>query len=352
MSSKKSKSEISVDPDNIEEALKKLEKCDGVNMETINLLKAAAKRGLKGEKADKNICPAAVKISTRERVNRAILEDKEVYELTINKKKFYFMRCSRPYYEGNKYCFKHAKTEDENPDNFFIFEKIKKNNNAKHLTNEDLLDIKKGGHEKAADDNPNPVVIITITQGLKNTIAKMFNIKKKLDNGESDTENGNSDENTDSENKSENNSENNSETEGEIGDETKDDNETKEENNDEKTEKNEEEEAEVTEINTKDGRILYYSAEDNNIYEPDEDEGKKIGKLMEVNDKDAPILYQDKYYIVADETIIEKNNVNYVRCVVSDKAYRDIDGEYIKVGKVKKQKNGKMEIELDKKSKK
>lgn len=348
MSSKKEKNEISVDMDNFEQALKQLAKCDGVNSEMINLLKAAAQKELKSEK---HICPAAVRITTKSRVNKAILEDKEVYEIVINKKTYYFARCSKPYTDGEKYCHKHAKTEEENPDNLFIFEKIKKKPDAKHLTSNDLLEIKKSGTEKVADDNPNPVIIITVTQTLKNTIAKMFKVEKdSSDKDDEEEEEDTKEEEEDTKEEEEDKKEEEEDKKEEK--DTKEEEEETEINEEKENEENEEEEIDAEEIKTKDGRELCYSISNNKIYEQDKDDHKELGELLEVNDNEAPILYGGKNCIVSSEHPIEKNNIEYTVCALSDKVYKKMDDGYVKVGKIKRLKNGKIDIELDKKNKK
>lgn len=109
-------------------------------------------------------------------------------------------------------------------------------------------------------------------------------------------------------------------------------------------------EIEVGEISAKNGRLLYYSASDNKVYEMDKnDEAIKLGILLPVDYNRAPITYQGKKYIVADFEPLKNDNKEYKKCVLENKLYQKINNKYIKVGKLEKQKDGEMKPKFDKK---
>ncbi len=80
-------------------------------------------------------------------------------------------------------------------------------------------------------------------------------------------------------------------------------------------------------------------------------EGTELGALMPVNDKSAPIYYKDfNSDCIVGVDLIDKGE-SYVRCVLSDKLYKNQDQKLNNVGKVEIKK-GNIKVILNKKKNK
>jgi hypothetical protein len=322
---------------------------------------------LKKDDLKNDICKAARYLNTKQSAIDAINKGIKVYilseEIGGKVKIRPYTECSRPCYADNDFCWKHSTTPNTlnyvsdivNNVNSKIakLEHFQPNNKRKLVKNELISKL------QSNDSSKKPILRIKVTEDFikeiehilktnsifldeSKSIKKVSNLKdKKKSNKNIIIENNNIDENEfdDEYNQLEEEEELQEEEEEEeeeedddiiiendidVQNETDIQNET-EEVSDTEEEDDEEEELDVSEIHTKNGKLLYLSAKDNTIYEPNSDGGGEIlGKLMRVGTKDAPYHDNNKYYIVGDE--ITFSGKKYIICKITNMIFSNSNG--------------------------
>lgn len=280
------------------------------------------------------ICDAAVKLNTGAKINKALADENgEIYMVKNDKLTEYFKKCTRAVQEGCQYCHKHNISATTNPQTFKTFDNVKRA--GKRLNSSDEIETKTS--KRAGGGNDNALIVINCTQTLKKHVMEFFGFdgvdvnietEKKAKTAKTTKNKGKEEESEKEEEKEETESESEEEEFAEA-----------------KDEEDSCVEAETTPIQTKSGREL-------NLYEDKvyDDDGEELGKFVEVSEKNAPIEYRESYYIVGED--VTHGGIDYVRCVLSDVLYRDVDGNYKKAGSAKKQKDGSFKFTINKTIKK
>lgn len=294
----------------------------------------------KRTKNDKSICPAAVKVQTKGRVNDKIEKGETVYRLKNDNKDEYFSSCTRTILEGKKLCFKHNEAQSKNPDNLYMFDDISGNNDSYKMGKKDLLEVRKTSNKKeSTQKNPNPIITVSLTKALRDQMESFV---------DADTDNKDHDDDpTDDHDESQEESDN---EEASVHEEETPEQEDASEESEQ--EEDSDDEASTIEFSTKDGRTLYLDQSNETVYElDDESEGVEIGKLMTVNDSSAPIYLESMKSDCIVGTELVDNGKEYIRCTVSNKLYQQKAKNLVLVGHVNVAKNKSLKVVLDKKGK-
>jgi hypothetical protein len=306
----------------------------------------------KKEDSKNEICKAARYLNTKQSAIDAINKGIKVYilseEIGGKVKIRPYTECSRPCYADNDFCWKHSTTPNTlNYMNDIInnvnsktakLEHFQPNSKRKLVKNELISKL------QSNDSSKKPILRIKVTEDfikeiehiLKTNpiflnesmnIKKITNLKDKVKE-EFKKSKSSKEENEDffedeehEEDDLKQESEEESETE-EVEDEDEDED---EDNVEDKDKDEEEEELDVSEIHTNSGRLLYLSAKDNTVYEPDNDGGGEIlGKLMRVGTKEAPYHDNNKYFIVGDEFTF--SGKKYIICKITNMVFSESKG--------------------------
>lgn len=315
---------------------------------------------------EKNICKAAVKITTYGVAYENRLNNKEVYLVKEKVKGMYktsaYIRCSKTSPENCTFCHIHERMNKLNNSGIKIFEEdiIPKDSGdkTKWLANlkDDFFDNMR--KKKKKNDNntfsfsneADPVLLILnnknskictmlynyATQLLKDIDikenSKKSNKKEKIDKQKSISENilDSLDNNSNIENIIEKESKSNIEKNDEVNeidevDEIEEETESiseKEINNSSESENESESEEELEpddEIYTNDGQQLYIK--DMNVYKPDEDSGcTEIGILIEISEKHHTVKYNDKLYSIFHKDTHNRKGDVYI-CIITNKVF-------------------------------
>jgi len=137
----------------------------------------------KSKTKEKDICPAAVKIITKGKVNDYISDNKTVYCLTLDKekdKKAWYANCTRPLYECKEFCYKHPITYDDGGQVLLFQDDIVDKKGAYLMTEDDILITRNTNviEDTTQSDNPNPILRVTITSDLKEQIKNYLDKPK------------------------------------------------------------------------------------------------------------------------------------------------------------------------------
>lgn len=333
-------------------------------------------------KKEKKYCNAAIVKNIKaaklliEKGNKIILNDK-----TIGKKNktIAYSRCTKKQRENSKYCGIHEKKADS--EKFKIFSVIESYHTSRVATINDIFFNKNAVENKIL--NSNQFISFEITENLRNKFETMFKMSQNIDDDTSDNEffdtksehpdeNSNSERDdifydskseilSDNDNSSKNNDDNlsdndNSSYDNKLSDDDKLSNDDNLSDNDNSSD--DDNEIHCTAISTKDGEKTFACDINDTLDVYDQEHGPvdkdgnpmPIGKLTEVNDLDAPIFYENQYYIVAK--VLNYKNKNYQHCVISDRAYIRKCSILTYAGKVcKNKKTGNLYLRSNKKSK-
>ncbi len=305
-------------------------------------------------KKQKNLCPAAVKLTPKDKVNTFILEGKDVYGMKVDGKDEYYGACSRTEYitkdtepGENKcgFCFKHNDTYQSNPKNVHLFKDLMESKKTWKMTEDKLLETKRPTRlNRDGIVNPNPILQMSITKGLKEKMRSYYELFFG-DESNTESESGKDSESAQSSASASASASENDSPPDEQSDKVQSDQE-EEDVKSEQDEKSDDDELEAIPITTKDGRELYLNEETHVVYsmEDEEDGGTEMGELMSVNNKIAPIVHEGGTYIVGKEY-----DDKYIQCVLSDKLYQKENGVLKYVGHLEKAKNGSTKVVLNKK---
>jgi hypothetical protein len=328
------------------------------------------KLDLKKDESKNEICKAARYLNTKQSAIDAINKGIKVYILSEEvggKIKIRpYTECSRPCYADDDFCWKHSTTPNTlnyvndivNNVNSKIakLEHFQPNSKRKLVKNELISKL------QSNDPSKKPILRIKVTEDFikeiehilktnsiflneSKNIKKVSNLKDKVhdefkkskskssinSNKQSKIEEFVEDNEHESNNKQDSDNEQESVHEYEFVDEHESDDEhdsyseQEQEMKEEEKDEEEEEELDVSEIHTKSGMLLYLSAKDNTVYEPDSDGGGEIlGKLMRVGTKEAPYHDNNKYYIVGDE--ITFTGKKYIICKITNMVFSNSNG--------------------------
>ena len=295
----------------------------------------------------KLFCEGSVQMLTINKINKEILDNKDVYCLKIDNKDCYFKQCSLTAKKDSKLCFKH----DQHKNNCVIFDTILKNSNSIKIST--ILNINKS--------KINPIISFIITKELKEQFLKIsFDSNIIIDNNkikDNEIKNNQQSEinqksnnniindinNAKDQDKNQNNDINSINN---VKDQDKNLNQNNDTENDTENEESDQEIIEAEEILTKNGKTFYLA--DKYIYDKDsEDNSSQIGELLAVNDSNSPIIHNGENCIIAMRDI-EENGIKYIRCVYTNKLYIQKGNIYNKIGTIEMMKNKKYKIKLDK----
>jgi cobalamin biosynthesis protein CobT len=291
-------------------------------------------KSVKNKKDVAKKCDAGVKINVKQKVNDSIMEGTEVYKVVENQKTFYYKQCSLNVDENSSFCKKHA-------NDCSTFSEIQ--TNGVQMSKVDLLDIKKKNETEEDDGNKNPVIILNVTQNLKNKIKSLTKTDQKVDDKKVDAKKVDDkkvdakkvdEKKVDDKKKSQS-----SDDKKKLADEVK--------SSDKKDDASEEEGEESEEITTDDGKIFHLVGKE--VYDlGSNNEGSLVGELVEISDKNPTVIWKGDNYIIG-KSDIKENDIEYTRCVYTNKLYKYTGTKLMKVGMVEKTKNGTYKVKLDKK---
>lgn len=301
-------------------------------------------------KKNAEICTAAVKHSKTTAVK--ILNKNGILYKTLNEDKTAaYARCSKKQKSDSKYCGTHKKNVDS--DNFFIFSKIAESSDYCKIT--DLSDdfFKKNALRKSTR-KLNDCFKIEVTENLKDKLEEIrIKIESIKDDNDAESESKDDDDEAESESKDDEEADSESKDDDEEAESESNDNDDPDNYdhvNDTDAEDSDEQEQECVLITTTDGKEYALDTSSNNVYDnSDEENAVLLGKLTEVKNNKAPIMYENTQCIVSAPNEINFKKNKYTHCVLSDGAYNKKFGRLVLCGKVSKTKSGKFTVKLTKK---
>ena len=298
-------------------------------------------------------------------------DKRPIYMMTENdgKKHTFYLQCSRAHKDGSKFCGTHKKTYDEDKTRIINYKRmIAMKNVVEVALEDDIFSEKKSTKKSTNPKRKTTVSAADVTERLDKLEAIMLGLTKAVSDGGSikstasvaETVEAESDDDDAVEAESDDNdaveaeSDDDDAAEAESDDDddaaeagTDDDaaeaDDVAEAESDAEAESGDDDEVDATEITTNDGQTFGLVESSMAVYSPD---GEEQGKLVEVDDDEACVTFNDTQYIIAKDITFKGDT--YFQCVITNKAYHaDDDGDIKHCGKVVKTVSGKFKVKLD-----